>query len=338
VSTTDHRQTRGRRLRARASRSAHLAGRRLLTGVVGRLPAGVVAPLRRPGDGSRGFAPVLNATRQVLRRGGLPRAVQTFTLPDNPSLRFVNADSLVLQQLYWFGEKGWEPELLPWWRYACRRSAAIVELGANVGYFAVQGGAAAPHARYIAVEPHPVSAQVCQENLALNGIRSVEVLAVAATADAASSAIDLIIPWEQLATPTVAFVAGAELPAEVAGGDRTAIRVPAIDVRPLIDGADVLKIDVEGQEHMLLTAGWEQLSRYRPMIFVEVLPGTPRLRGVLIRLCGELGYRCYIPTRDRLLPLAAERLATISLQREYGINDVLLSIDDLPTAVSELSG
>lgn len=322
---------------ARAARSALLAGRRLLTAVVGRLPHAVVALLRQPAGGARVFAPVLDATREILRRGGLPRSVRTFTLLDNPSLRFVNAGSLVLQQLYWFGEQGWEPELLPWWRYACRRASKIVELGANVGYFAVQGAAAAPHARYLAVEPHPLSARVCRENLALNGIRSVEVLAVAATADPASSAIELIIPWEQLETPTVAFVAGSELPPGMAGSAQSTMWVPTIDVRTLLDGVDVLKIDVEGQEHILLAAGWEQLRVYRPVIFVEMLPGTPRLRGLLIQLCTQLGYRCYIPTRHRLIPLAAGQLATISLQREHGTNDVLLSADHhLPTAISEL--
>ena len=34
----------------------------------------------------------------------------------------------------------------------------MLELGTNVGYFAVQGGRAAPGARYVAVEPHPLSA------------------------------------------------------------------------------------------------------------------------------------------------------------------------------------
>jgi FkbM family methyltransferase len=335
---TDHYQTRVSALRARAARSAHLAGRRLLTGVVGRLPAGIIRPLRRPAGGSRACAPILDVARGVLRRGGLPRTVQTFTLLDNPSLRFVNADSLVLQQLYWFGEEGWEPELLPWWRYACRRASKIVELGANVGYFAVQGASAAPHATYLAVEPHPVSAGVCRENLVLNGIISVDVLAVAATADATSSSIELIIPWEQLGTPTVAFVAGSELPIRMAGSAQTTIRVPTVDVRSLLHDVDVLKIDVEGQEHMLLTAGWQQLRMYRPMIFAEVLPGTPRLRRVLFRLCTEFGYRCYAPTRDRLIPLAVEQLATISLHREHGTNDVLLSVDDdLPIAISQLS-
>lgn len=334
----DHYRTRLSALHAPAARLARLAGHRLLTGVVSRLPAGVIAPLRRPAGGSRAFAPMLDATRGLLRRGGLPRTVQTFTLLDNPSLRFINADSLVLQQLYWFGEEGWEPELLPWWRYACRRASKILELGANVGYFAVQGGSAAPHATYLAVEPHPVSAGVCRENLALNGIGSVEVLAVAATADMTSSSIELIIPWEQLETPTVAFVAGSELPLRMAGSAQTTIRVPTVDVRSLLHGVDVLKLDVEGQEHMLLTAGWQQLRMYRPIIFVEVLPGTPRLRRVLIRLCAELGYRCYVPTRDRLIPLAAGQLATISLHREHGTNDVLLSVDDeLPIAISQLS-
>ncbi|WP_213450377.1 FkbM family methyltransferase [Rhizomonospora bruguierae] len=320
----------GRRaLRDRATRAAHLAGRALLNGAVGHLPPAVAAPLRRPVPGG----PMLRAVRGVLRRGGVPRAVRTFTLPDNPTLRFVNVDSLVLQQLYWFGERGWEPELLPWWRYLCRRSASILELGANVGYFTVQGAAAAPGARYTAVEPHPFSVRVCRQNLALNRIESVRVLAAAATDGDGAGRITLSIPWEQLATPTVAFVAGdCELPGSMADRPGTAITVPTADVRTLLGGVDLLKLDVEGQEHALLRAGWRQLRESRPAIVVELLPGTPQLRGVLKDLCDQLGYRCYVPAPDRLVPLGADRLAAVQVQREYGVNDVVLAArHDLPT-------
>jgi FkbM family methyltransferase len=307
------------------AKAAHLAGRSLLTGLVRRLPAAAAAALRRPTKGSRRPSRLRRMVQEVLRRGGLPAAARTFTLPDNPSLRFVNADSLVVQQLYWFGEQGWEPELLPWWRQACRRATKIVELGANVGYFAVQGGRAAPGVRYLAVEPHPASVQACRENLALNGIGSVEVLAAAATADPARSRVELVIPWEQLGAPTVAFLpGGSELPASMADRAATTIAVPAVDVRSLLDGVDVLKVDVEGQEHTLLSAGWPQLRAHRPAIFVEVLPGTRQLRGLLAQLCTDLGYRCFAPRPDRLVPVPVSRLPTIDLWREHRTNDVVL--------------
>lgn len=313
---------------AHAVRAAHLAGRALLAGAVRQLPPSAVEPLRR--TGLRG--PVVRAARGLLQHGGVPRAVRTFTLPDNPALRFVNTDSLVLRQLYWSGEQGWEPELLPWWRRLCRSSDSILELGANVGYFAVQGALAAPDARYTAVEPHPVSAAVCRRHLALNRVGSVHVLAAAATDGPGTGHVTLAIPWEQLGTPTVAFLpAGSELPRSMADRPGTTITVPTVDVRVLLPDVDLLKLDVEGQEHTLLRAGWQQLRASRPAIVVELLPGTPQLRAVLRDLCERLGYHCYVPTPRRLIPLPPHRLATLRLQREYGTNDLILTArHDLP--------
>lgn len=313
---------------ATGARLAQLAGRALATGAVRRMPSAVAARLRRPGTGG----PLLRAARELLCRGGVPPSVRTFTLADNPALRFANVRSMVLQQLYWSGEQGWEPELLPWWRQLCRASDSILELGANVGYFTVQGALAAPAARYTAVEPHPVTVAACRRNLALNGIDTVRVLAAAATDGTHPGPITLTIPWEQLDTPTVAFVPdGSELPGPMADRLGTTLTVPTVDVRPLLHGVDLLKLDVEGQEHTLLRAGWQQLRESRPAIIVEVLPGTAQLRGVLRELCERLGYRCYVPTPHRLIPLSPDRLPTVSLQREHGTNDLLLAArHDLP--------
>jgi len=97
----------------RAALRLRLGARRATAGVVRRLPVPVADRLR-----ARARDPLL----QVLRRGGIPAGVATFALGDNRQLRFVNAESLVLHQLYWFGEGGWEPQLLPWWRGCCRRA------------------------------------------------------------------------------------------------------------------------------------------------------------------------------------------------------------------------
>ena len=289
--------------------------------IVRRLPVPVSDALRRR-------LPL--ALRRRLYRAGIPAAVDRFRLADAPGLEFVAVDSQVLEQLYWAGEQGWEPELLPWWRAFCRQATSVLELGTNVGYFAVQGARAAPDARYVAVEPHPLSAEICRTHLALNGLTSVEVVEAAAVAEPALSSVALHVPADQAATPTVAFLApDTELPGDMAR-DPTVVDVPAVDVRSLLDGVDLVKMDVEGQEHVLLAAMREHLGRHRPPLFVEVLPGTVQLRHLLAELCATDGYRCYAFSAAGLVELDAGRLATIALMAEFGCQDLLLCAGDLP--------
>jgi FkbM family methyltransferase len=306
-------------LRLWARRMTAAVVRRLPVAVADRLRGPVAAPRRSPGRRAH------EALLHLLRRGGIPAAVTSFTLGDRPELRFVNAESLVLHQLYWFGEQGWEPQLLPWWRHFCRCSSAILELGANVGYFTVQGAKAGPQARYLAVEPFPTSARVCRANLELNRVESVELLAAAAVARAGLTAVDLHVPCEQLATPTVAFVgADTELPEPMSRHVTQTVSVPAVDVRPLLSGIDLLKLDVEGQEHALLAAGRDQLRSRKPTIFVEVLPGTVRLRRLIAELCRDDGFHCYVPAADGLVRLELPDLLGVRLLDRYGCQDVIL--------------
>jgi FkbM family methyltransferase len=298
------------------------------------MPVPVANLLRRvlaPGAGTSVSARIRRALLRRLYQGGIPRAVSRFRLVDNPELEFVAVDSQVLEQLYWCGEQGWEPELLPWWREFCRRSHSVLELGTNVGYFAVQGGRAAPDVRYVAVEPHPVSAEACRRHLALNSVTSVELIEAAAVADSAVSSVPLLVPADQAATPTVAFLSpDTELPAAMAREVVAVLEVPAVDVRRLLDGVDLIKMDVEGQEHVLLAAVRGHLRKRRPTLFVEVLAGTVQLRAVLADLCATDGYRCYALSRRGLVELEAGQLATVRLMDEYGCQDVILSAADMP--------
>jgi FkbM family methyltransferase len=314
----------------RAVPQLRLPARRMMARVVRRLPITVADRLRGPVTAlthSRRRR-AHEALLQVLCRGGIPAGVTTFPLRGNRELMFVNAESLVLHQLYWFGEQGWEPQLMPWWRRFCHRSSAILELGANVGYFTVQGARAGPRARYIAVEPYPASARVCRANLALNRVESVELIRAAAVAHTGLSGVELHVPWDQLATPTVAFIgADTELPERMRRRVTQTISVPAVDVRSLLSGIDLLKLDVEGQEHALLAASREYLRTRKPTVFVEVLPGTSRLRQLLADLCRDDGFHCYVPRADSLLRLEAPDILTAPLLDRYGCQDVILSAE-----------
>src|SRR5262245_60009895 len=150
---------------AGAAAAVHLATTSMLAALVRRLSPRFADSLRRRSAAPGELPRPVRAIRGVLRRGGVPPAVRSFVLADNTALRFTNVDSLVTQQLYWFGEQGWEPELLPWWKHLCRRAHSIVELGANIGYFTVQGSMVAPHARYVGVEGHPVAERGCREKV-----------------------------------------------------------------------------------------------------------------------------------------------------------------------------
>ena len=311
----------------RAMLALQLRARQMTAAVVRRLPVTVADHLRGPVTAPQ-QSPRQRFQEALLRLlccGGIPAAVTSFTLGDKPELRFVNAESVVLHQLYWRGEQGWEPQLLPWWRHFCRRSSAILELGANVGYFTVQGAKAGPQARYLAVEPYPTSARVCRANLELNRVESVELLAAAAVAQAGLTAAELHVPCEQLATPTVAFIgADTELPEPMRRHVTQTVSVPAVDVRPLLSGIDLLKLDVEGQEHALLAASREHLRNRKPTIFVEVLPGTLRLRRLLADLCRDDGFHCYVPGAEGLVRLEIDDLLGARLLDRYGCQDVIL--------------
>jgi hypothetical protein len=93
---------------------------------------------------------------------------------------------------------------------------------------------------------------------------------------------------------------------------------------------DLIKMDVEGQEHVLLGALRAHLQERRPTLFVEVLAGTPQLRALLAELCATGGYRCYALSDRGPVELDTDRLAVVRLMDEYGCQDVLLCAGSLP--------
>jgi hypothetical protein len=61
-----------------------------------------------------------------------------------------------------------------------------------------------------------------------------------------------------------------------------------------------------------------------------------QLRRLLARLCTVLGYRCYVPQPTRLIQLAPDRLAEVTLLDEYGVQDLILCARPcLPLTVAE---
>lgn len=308
-------------------------GRQVITTGLQMVPARAFEPLRLAFPSLPESSIRHKAARQALelvRHRGLPTDMQSFVLTDNPDVAIVSGDSFIVERLYWFGEKkGYEPEVLHWWRHYCRKADRILELGANIGYFVVQGATANPSARYIAVEPYPGGAEMLRRNLVANRIANVEVVEAAAVPDGHVGKVQLLLPGGRdhyKDAPCTGFLASNEAPREETRS-LSSLWVSAVGIGELTHDVKLIKLDIEGQEHGLLSAIFDYLVTSRPTIFVELLDDTPKLRSLIVELCTSTSYRCYIPQRDRLVPLATDRVTSISVEREYATRDIIITQD-----------
>lgn len=75
----------------------------------------------------------------------------------------------------------WELDEAILFRAHLRPRMTVVDIGAHVGYYALLAARAVGRfGRVLAVEPHPVNAQLLRRNLARNEVRNVEVIEAAA--------------------------------------------------------------------------------------------------------------------------------------------------------------
>ena len=308
-------------------------GRRGLSGALRQVPSAMFEPMRASFPAAPTTSLRHRAERrllEVVRHRGLPADLETFTLIDNPNISLVNADSFIVERLYWFGErKGYEPEVIRWWRPFCARSNGILDIGANIGYYAVQGGIASRGTKYTAVEPHPGCARTCRANVALNGLDLVEVVEAAAVAKVGSPEMELHLPEGRdhyVDAPCSGFVGKTEVHHEDVTAYRS-ITVSTVELRTLCDGVDLIKIDVEGQEHALLSSISGYLRAEMPTVFVEILDDTPKLRAFIADLCATTEYRCFVPTLHALRPLTLSALESVSLVEDFRTRDIILTAD-----------
>jgi FkbM family methyltransferase len=247
--------------------------------------------------------------------------VKEFELADAPNLRFVNSDSQIVQLVYWLGQTGYEPGEAAFWRRACEQATGILEIGANIGYYTVQGASAARGTRYVAVEPLPANVGPLRANLALNEL-DVEVVEAAVVGHANPEPVTLMLPdLHPYAASTGAYVKGAQV------GDRVASRsvtVPAVAADTLVAGIDLLKIDIEGFEYDVLAPIRSWLASAQPVLFIEVLDHSQELRDLLADLV-EGGYGAWALTGANPTAITGETLRRRSLRVDFGTRDVVLA-------------
>jgi FkbM family methyltransferase len=166
-----------------------------------------------------------------------------------------------------------EPKLTAALRGLLRPGMVLVDVGANIGYFALLAArCVSPGGKVIALEPFPESYRLLQKNVKANGFGNVVTLQVAAGVAAGHAALYVYerANWNSLGPPRAGVIGAVP------------VRVEPLDV--VLSGeerVDVVRMDVEGAEYDVLLGARGILARDLPYLVIEVHR----------RLLGEGGYR-----------------------------------------------
>jgi FkbM family methyltransferase len=313
-----------------------LALRNTYTSCLNRIPDSYLLPFRqgyvhaREGSARQWLC---HNVLKILRYRHPDRRIDSFALADEPSIRFANVNSIVARHLYWFGFRGWEGAEVGAWQGFCARATHILEIGANIGFYTVCGARHAGGTHYTAVEPHPHTARVLRRNLELNRLTKVKVVESAVVGCKTAERMRLVVPLaDQDDAPPGSFLqSGGELSA----AGRMAYEVPVAAIEDLLEGVDLLKLDVEGYEYEILNPVRDHLVRERPTIFVEVLTTARKLQQLIADLARCGAYRIYA-VNSTLEEVAPNDVAEGKLGPKYKTRDVLLFRADQPFPFAHL--
>jgi FkbM family methyltransferase len=167
----------------------------------------------------------------------------------------------------------------------------ILDVGANIGLYAVRFAKRLPQARIYAFEPMPTSHQFLQRNVAANAVGD-RVSCFNYGLSENSGTVEFFISPAAGTNASLLNVAGAQDARRVVGLTLTLDQWAANQtVAP-----DFIKCDVEGAELLVMRGGRGTLAQYQPIVFAELLRKWSKPFGYhpndVLAFFVELGYRC----------------------------------------------
>ena len=203
---------------------------------------------------------------------------------------------------------GWrsyeEPMPILWCAFATE-SRCVLDVGVNSGFYAILATACGCRVVH-AFEPFPVAMQRLHDNLALNGMLGQVVCVDKAVADKPGQA-KLYVPMEKFAGM---LECSSSLNSNFRAEHKQVIDVAVTTLDDYVAASelsdvDLVKIDVESQEHLVLLGMENLLRTQRPVIFVEVLESSgneiERIRERYDYVCLQLSSGA-VQISDRVVP------------------------------------
>ncbi len=208
-------------------------------------------------------------------------------LPGGAVLRLWHDDlsSDVTNKILLQGFAGYENGTPSFFVDRCRKAQVVLDIGANVGYYSILAALSNPDAEVIAFEPVPQLYDRLVRNVELNQLGS-RIKAMNLAVSDRCDEIPLYVPNNGVLCES-SILAGFR-------PDSMQLRAEATTVDTFLQAhgvgsVDLIKIDVEGAEHLVFKGMWKTLERMQSDIICEVLPG--RFRAETEERLASLGYR-----------------------------------------------
>jgi FkbM family methyltransferase len=257
----------------------------------------------------------------------------------NPVARSQDSMSLALNlcennQLALFRMKQWyERDWIRAISMAMDDAEAFIDIGANVGVFAVSIAQAHPNRQVVAIEPVPSNFAKLKDNARLNNLSNLRCVQ-AAVSGGGESVTMYVNPVNDGGGSIIEFDSYRTADILIDSSDYQrqhpefvpSIDVPAIRLDDLITGKSVLKIDVEGAEVEVLESGMNAFkSGSVELMVVEV---TGETVSAVTELLETAGFDCLVEGGKSLVTGSAHfngRLGNIvCLKRDSALRDLLL--------------
>lgn len=195
---------------------------------------------------------------------------------------------LIQRYIYVFGQ--WEPGISIWLTTHLRRGDAVLDIGANIGYFSLLSATlVGPEGQVVAFEPVPTIADMLEENVRRNRL-AVDIRRVIVS-DAAGTAEVFRSGDGNIGRSGTAASSGSSSEGRVP----VVVGADAVD-RVLWPRIRFVKVDVEGDERRVLRGLEPLLAELTPgaAVFVEITPDDLAARGEsaeeLLATMDRLGY------------------------------------------------
>lgn len=225
----------------------------------------------------------------------------TLTFPENVGLIYATS-------LFWNGSDAYEADTSHLVAALLGRVGSFIDVGSNIGIYAVYAGVRFPHLPVFAFEPIP---EIWQKNVAFhraNNLPTDRVLNLACSDSDISQRIFFPQPDHALEEEQTATLRPDSWQASSSNARSIDVKCTTLDsffaARGWPVNACLLKIDVEDFEAAVLRGARSLVTNCRPWILCEILPREHHNRETLA-LMAELKYVSFAVTSNGLFRMAA---------------------------------
>ncbi len=188
-----------------------------------------------------------------------------------------NPTSYLSRLLFWGGEEGFEYKTVRIYKELVKNANVIFDIGSNIGYYSLVGGALNPKAKIYAFEPMPAAYKFLNINIENNKFSNIKAEKIALSNVKGKTKFYAVKSRKFMNLEDHLNGDGTiNKDNNISNfGEEFEVNTETLDnyvSSNQINSIDIIKIDTEASEHLVFAGGINVLQNFRPIIFCEVIP------------------------------------------------------------------